>query len=157
MSQRISFEDRAHKQSKGTLVIRTTVIFNCFDKMSCRQRHLLSSHNTAFHVCVRGYQLFYIITWQLVCGDNKGNLAFSHLPTCMALSFLRKVFCMGLRYLLAMSIITCVSLLALCTITCVSLLVKWGITWHLVPGDNRDTEMAVPSGCFQWESIANCV
>ena len=93
--------------------------------MSCRQRHLLSSHNTAFYICVRGYQLFYIITWQLVCGDNKENLALSHLPTCMALSFLRKVFCMGLRYLLVMSIITCVSLLALWTNTCVSYLV-----WH---------------------------
>ena len=52
----------------------------------------------------------------------------------------------------------CVSLLAMYTITCVSLLALCGITWHLVHGDDRDTAMAeatsVPSGCFQWESIA---
>ena len=98
------------------------------------------SHFTAFNICVRGYWLFYIITWQLVCVDNKGNLALSHLPTWMALSFILKVFSRALRYLLVMSIcyllsaicyllvmsiITSVSLLAMWTNTCVSSLV-----WH---------------------------
>ena len=75
VSQRISIEDRAHEQSKGNLLIKN-------------------------YCNIRGYWLFYIITWQLVCWDNKETLQQTPFQKPWLYKFYWKPFVKDFRYLL---------------------------------------------------------